>query len=64
KLKDDLVIMVPAKDSIIFAPASNKEVAEKLIEHGKSTYEAEKEKISKTVFYFSQSRKELGLYEA
>ena len=56
--------MVPAKDSIIFAPASKKEVGERLIEHGKSNYETEKEKISKTVFHFSQSRKELGFYEA
>ncbi len=64
KLKDDLVIMVPAKDTIIFAPAANKVVVEKLIDHGNSTYDTEKEKISKEVFFFSQSRKELSLYEA
>ena len=64
KLKDDLVIMVPAKDSIIFAAASNKEVVDKMIEHGNKTYEAEKDKISNQVFLFSKNRKELSLYEA
>ncbi len=63
KLQDDLVIMTPSKDTIIFAQASNKQVVDKLIEHGKQVYEVELEKISDQVFFFSKDRKELSLYE-
>ena len=49
KLKDDLVIMVPAKDTILFAPASQKMVVEKMVEHGENAYEQSKDKVSKTL---------------
>ena len=63
KLKDDLVIMVPAKDTILFAPASQKMVVEKMVEHGENAYEQSKDKVSKTLMRFSKERKELTAYE-
>ena len=63
KLKDDLVIMVPAKDTVLFAPAGNKDAVQKMIEHGNTSWETDKNPISKQLFLFSQTRKELTEYE-
>ena len=63
KLKDDLIIMVPAKDTILFAPAGQKQVVEKLIEHGEQAYEQAQNKISRSLMLFSKDRKELSEYE-
>lgn len=64
KLKDDLVIMVPAKDTVLFAPAGQKKVVEEMMDHGEKAYEAAADPISERVFLFTQSGKELRLYEA
>lgn len=64
KLKDDLVIMVPSKDTVLFAARGQKEAVEKMIDHGKQSYAAETEPISDKVFLFSKDRKELTAYEA
>ncbi|MGN0332833.1 MAG: hypothetical protein ACI4D9_07400 [Lachnospiraceae bacterium] len=64
KLKDDLVIMVPAKDTVLFAPAAQEKVVKEMMDHGKKAYEAAKDRISERVFVFSQSGKELSLYES
>ena len=63
KLKDALVIMVPSKDTVLFAPAGQKEVVEKMIEHGKGAYDMDSEGISTSLMLFSQARKELTPYE-
>lgn len=63
KLKDDLVIMAPCKDTLLFAPAGQKNVVEKMIEHGELSYEQSQDKISKTLMLFSKDRKELTVYE-
>ena len=55
--------MVPAKDTILFAPASQKTVVEKMVEHGENAYEQSKDKVSKTLIRFSKDRKELTAYE-
>lgn len=64
KLEDDLVIVVPAKDTVLFAPASQKKVVEELLDHGKKAYETAADRISERVLFFSQSEKELSLYES
>ena len=64
KLKDDLVIMVPAKDTVLFAPAAQEKVVKEMMDHGKKAYEAATDRISERVFIFSQSGKELSLYES
>ena len=63
KLKDDLVIMAPSKDTVLFAPAGQKEVVEKMVEHGRGAYEREGERISTSLMLFSQKRKELTAYD-
>ena len=63
KLKDDLVIYVPHKDTVIFAPASQQKVVEQLRDHAKGAYEAEGDKISLQPYFFSKERKELTTYE-
>lgn len=64
KLKDDLVIMVPSKDTVLFAPAAQEKVVKEMMDHGKKAYEAATDRISERVFIFSQSGKELSLYES
>lgn len=63
KLKDDLIIGVPAKESVFFVPASNKEAVKKLKEDVENGYQMGQDGISKQLFLFSQSRKELTVYE-
>lgn len=65
KLKDDLVIMAPTRETVLFAPAAQKEAVTKMTEHGKQAYmQAEdKDKISRGLLIFSKDRKELRTYE-
>lgn len=65
KLEDDLIIMAPAADTVLFAPAAQKEAVKKMTEHGEQAYiQAEcKDKISKELMLFSKDRKELRIYE-
>lgn len=63
KLKDDLILMVPSKDTVLFAPASQEEAVEKMAEHAMGAYESALDKISLQKFKFSRTRKELTVYE-
>ena len=64
KLKDDLVIVIPAKDTVLFAPAAQKKVVDEMMNHAQKAYEAADDPISQRVFLFTQDGKELTLYEA
>lgn len=63
KLQDDMLIMVPAKDTVLFAPASNEEAVAKMQEHAHGAYEQSTERISMNQFLFSKEGKELTVYE-
>lgn len=63
KLQDDLVIMVPAKDVVLFAPASQEAVVEKMKLHGEQAYAASRTKISTDFFLFTKDGKELLTYD-
>ncbi len=63
KLKDDLVIMAPDRETLLFAPASQENVVAKMINHGGQVYGQAKDKISKRLMLFSKDRKELTVYE-
>ena len=63
KLKDDLIIMVPTKDTVRFAPAGAKDVIDKMEEEIRELYENTREKITMQKFLFSKTRKELAVYE-
>lgn len=64
KLKDDLIIMVPCKDTVLFAPAGQRKVVEDMIEHGNKSYDAGPDSITDMLFLFSGSRRELMVYES
>lgn len=64
KLKDDLLIMVPCKDTVLFAPAGQRKVVEGMIEHGNKSYDAGTDPITDMLFLFSKSRRELMVYES
>ena len=63
KLKDDLVIMVPTRETVLFAPASQKEAVRKMTEHGRQSYEQDNDKISHGLMLFSKDRKELSVWK-
>ncbi len=63
KLKDDLVIMAPTRETVLFAPASNEKAVAKLKEHGEQTFEQTKDRISTRLMLFTKDRKELIEYE-
>lgn len=63
KLGDDLVIMVPSKDMVLFAPAGQKETIEAMKNYGSEAFERNKDKISKKLLVYSKERRELEVYE-
>lgn len=63
KLQDDILIMVPAKDMVLFVPASNQEQVNAMIQYGLEAFERNKEKISKAVYRFTKDTKELLVNE-
>lgn len=44
--------MIPRKDTVLFAPAGNKDIVEKMIDHGEKAYEQGENKISKKLLCF------------
>ena len=63
KLEDDLVIMAPTRETVLFAPASNEKAVAKLKEHGEQAFEQMKDRISTRLMLFTKDRKELTEYE-
>ena len=64
KLGEDIAIMVPAKDMVLFVPASNQEQLEAMRAYGMEAYERNKDKISTKLFRFTKKEKELTTYES
>lgn len=63
KLQDDLLIMVPARDTIVFAAASQEKVVEKMLIYAEQAYERSTDKISMEMFVYSKEERELLTYE-
>ena len=64
KLKDDLIIIAPAKDTVLFAPAGQTEVVKKMEDHAKMAYDQSEDQISLEKLRFLADRRELVIYEA
>lgn len=64
KLKDDLIIIAPAKDTVLFAPAGQPEVVKKMEDHAKMAYDQSEDQISLEKLRFLADRRELVVYEA
>ena len=62
QLNDDIVIMVPAKDMVLFVPASNKKQIEDMYAYGMEAYNRNKDKISDKLYCFTKNEKELIVY--
>ena len=60
-----MVIMAPTRETVLFAPASQNMVVDKMTEHGTQAYRQARDidKISTGLMLFSKDRKELGAYE-
>ena len=63
KIGEDLVIMAPAKDMVLFVPASNQKGIESMREFGNEAFERNKDKVSKKLLLFKKEEKELVVYE-
>ncbi len=63
KLKDDLIIMVPSKDTVLFAPASQEKAVQEMEEHAREAYSQARDKVSLARFSFSEARRELAACE-
>ena len=64
KLKDDLIIIAPANDTVLFAPAGQPEVVKKMEDHAKMAYDQSEDQISLEKLRFLADRRELVIYEA
>ena len=62
KLNDDIIIMVPAKDMVLFVPASNQKQIEDMRAYGLEAYKRNKDKISDKLYRFTKREKELVVY--
>lgn len=63
KLQDDVLIMAPSRDLILFAPKSDKKIAQAMFRFGEQGWEQSSYKVTKKVFQYSRDRKELTIYE-
>ena len=63
KLDDDILIMVPAKDTVLFVPASQEQMVDKMIDFAEQAYERNQDKISTDLFIFTKEGKELLTYD-
>ncbi|OUP48757.1 hypothetical protein [Lachnoclostridium sp. An181] len=63
KLEDDLVIMAPAKDMVLFMPAKDLDGIEKMRIFGMESYKRNQDKISEKLMFFDREKKELRMYE-
>lgn len=63
KLDDDIVIMAPAKDTILFVPASQEETLKEMTAYGEEAYKRNLDKISTQLFLYTKEGKELLTYD-
>lgn len=63
KLEDDLIIMAPSKDMLLFVPASNTDALAQMITYGTEAYNRNRDKISTQLMRYTKDGKELLVYE-
>lgn len=62
KLQDDLVIMAPAKDMLLFVPAKDSAMIEKMRAFAEEAFNRNTDKISKAIYIFTKEGRELTVY--
>lgn len=63
KLQDDVVIMAPSKDLLLFVPEKDKKALEQMIAFGEEGFRRSQDKVSRKLLHYSRERKELTAYE-
>lgn len=63
KLEDDLVIMVPSKDIVLFVPASNQDQIDAMVAYGTEAFVRSQDKVSTKLLRFTKDGKELIVNE-
>ena len=64
KLQEDIIIMVPAKDMVLFVPAGNQKLLDDMYAYGMEAYNRNRDKISTKLLRFTKREKELVVYES
>lgn len=64
KLQEDVIIMAPSKDMVLFVPAGNQKLLEDMYAYGLEAYNRNKDKISTKLLRFTKREKELVVYES
>lgn len=64
KLGEDIIIMAPAKDMVLFVPASSQEQIEAMYHYGMEAFKRNKDNISTKLLRFAKAEKELMVYES
>ena len=63
RLEDDLAIMVPSKDMVVFVAAGDEVKLQRLIEFGNEAYERSQDRVSRNLLLFTREGKELLAYD-
>lgn len=64
KLQEDIIIMAPSKDMVLFVPAGNQKLLDDMYAYGLEAYNRNKDKISTKLLRFTKREKELVVYES
>ena len=64
KLQEDVIIMAPAKDMVLFVPAGNQKLLDDMYAYGMEAYNRNRDKISTKLLRFTKREKELVVYES
>lgn len=59
KLEDDLVIMAPSAETVLFAPAGKATIVKHMMNHAEQSYMADETPISRKVFKYDRKNREL-----
>ena len=63
KLQDDLMIMAPLTDTVLFAPASQPKAVDVMKTHAEQAYVSRPNKINTEMYLFTRDGKELLTYD-
>ena len=63
KLQDDVVIMAPSRDLLLFAPKSDTKTVKSMIRFGEQGWIQSEHRLTKQIYQYSRERKELTIYE-
>ena len=63
KLGEDLAIMAPSTDIVLFVKAGDHELVKQMRTFGEEAFDRSRDKISKTILIYTKEGKELRIYE-